>query len=106
MKIEEKIAARRKKIDDYYLKIKKEEEKISDFQSKVEQLKLEIEQITNEEMNNTISQIDAEPLEFIALIKEMQRQKLNPIDTLDLLKEMGGSTGNGSQENTTEGYGE
>ena len=36
----------------------------------------------------------------------MQKQKLNPVDTLDLLKEMGGSTGNGNQENTTEGYGE
>lgn len=36
----------------------------------------------------------------------MQKQKLNPVDTLDLLKEMGGSTGDGKQENTTEGYGE
>lgn len=102
MKIEEKIAARQKKIDDYYLKIKKEEEKISDFQSKVEQLKLEIEQITNEEMNHTISQIDAEPLEFIALMKEMKKQKLNPNDTLEILKELGKSD---TQETNTTEYG-
>lgn len=102
MKIEEKIASRQKKIDDYYFKIKKEEEKISDFQSKVEQLKLEIEQITNEEMNNTISQIDAEPLEFIALMKEMKKQKLNPKDTLEILKELGKSD---TQETNTTEYG-
>ncbi|MGL4248349.1 MAG: hypothetical protein ACRCR5_06125 [Lactococcus garvieae] len=102
MKIEEKISARQKKIDDYYLKIKKEEEKISDFQSKVEQLKLEIEQITNEEMNHTISQIDAEPLEFIALIKEMKKHKLKPNDTLEILKELGKSD---TQETNTTGYG-
>lgn len=103
MKIEEKIAARRKKIDDYRLKIKKEEEKISDFQSKVEQLELEIEQITNEEMNNTISQIDAEPLEFIALIKEMKKQQLNPKDTLEILKDFGGAE---TQEANTTEYGD
>lgn len=106
MTIEEKISAKNKKIEEINQKIKKEEEKIADFKEKIKQLKVEIEQITNEEIKNSLSQIEAEPLEFIALIKEMQKQKLNPVDTLDLLKEMGGSTGDGKQENTTEGYGE
>ena len=103
MKLEERIASRRKKIDDYLSKIEKNEVKIADYRSKVEQLELEIEQITNEEMNDTISQIDAEPLEFIALIKEMKRQKLNPMDTLEILKDFGGVE---TSETNTTGYGE
>jgi hypothetical protein len=103
MKLEERIASRRKKIDDYLSKIEKNEVKIADYKSKVEQLELEIEQITNEEMNDTISQIDAEPLEFIALIKEMKRQQLNPKDTLEILKDFGGAEA--QEANTTE-YGD
>lgn len=103
MKLEERIASRRKKIDDYLSKIEKNEAKIADYKSKVEQLELEIEQITNEEMNDTISQIDAEPLEFIALIREMKRQQLNPKDTLEILKDFGGAE---TQEANTTEYGD
>lgn len=92
MTIKEKIEVKEKKIEEIQNKIKKEEEKIADFKEKVKQLKIEIDQITNEEIKNSLSEIDAEPLEFIALIKEMKKQQLNPKDTLDLLKEMGGNT--------------
>ncbi|MEY8538154.1 hypothetical protein AALM99_06835 [Lactococcus muris] len=104
MGIEEKIAARQKKIEDYLSKKQRELNKISEYESKIEQLNLEIEQLTNEEMNRSISQIDATPLEFIALVKEMKKQKLNPKDALELLKDFGETPENKDTQNIN-GYG-